>query len=449
MNIDWNAAGQEAVAWLQTLIRFDTTNPPGNELPLVRHVAEALTAEGIVSRALASEPERGNLVARLEGDGSERPLLLLSHLDVVPAEPAKWTHPPFAGKVAEGHVWGRGAVDSKLTTAVDLQVLLLCKRLGLPLKRDLVLVAAADEEMGAVCGVQWLVEHHPEVFDAEYGINEGGGFALLIDGRPVYTCQVAEKGSAPMNLVARGRPGHSSVPHDDNAVFHLARALHTLGQQKMPHRVPASARAFFEGAAAAQERPEVANLLRTVLHPEGHPEALNRLPVNEATRLMFDAMVRNTCTPTMLEAGVKRNVIPSEATAMLSGRPLPGVDEATFVREVREIVGEGVDYEMEGMFAPGVEFEHETPLFEAIRASMARLDPEGAVVPYMVTGGTDARFLTGLDIQVYGFIPMRYEPGMDFFDLCHAHDERVSVDNVRFAVQVLFDTVCRLNGIEY
>lgn len=449
MNIDWNAAGQEAVAWLQTLIRFDTTNPPGNELPLVRHVAEALTAEGIVSRALASEPERGNLVARLEGDGSERPLLLLSHLDVVPAEPAKWTHPPFAGKVAEGHVWGRGAVDSKLTTAVDLQVLLLCKRLGLPLKRDLVLVAAADEEMGAVCGVQWLVEHHPEVFDAEYGINEGGGFALLIDGRPVYTCQVAEKGSAPMNLVARGRPGHSSVPHDDNAVFHLARALHTLGQQKMPHRVPASARAFFEGAAAAQERPEVANLLRAVLHPEGHPEALNRLPVNEATRLMFDAMVRNTCTPTMLEAGVKRNVIPSEATAMLSGRPLPGVDEATFVREVREIVGEGVDYEMEGMFAPGVEFEHETPLFEAIRASMARLDPEGAVVPYMVTGGTDARFLTGLDIQVYGFIPMRYEPGMDFFDLCHAHDERVSVDNVRFAVQVLFDTVCRLNGIEY
>lgn len=449
MNIDWNAAGQEAVAWLQTLIRFDTTNPPGNELPLVRHVAEALTAEGIVSRALASEPERGNLVARLEGDGSERPLLLLSHLDVVPAEPAKWTHPPFAGKVAEGHVWGRGAVDSKLTTAVDLQVLLLCKRLGLPLKRDLVLVAAADEEMGAVCGVQWLVEHHPEVFDAEYGINEGGGFALLIDGRPVYTCQVAEKGSAPMNLVARGRPGHSSVPHDDNAVFHLARALHTLGQQKMPHRVPDSARAFFEGAAAAQERPEVADLLRAVLHPEGHPDALNRLPVNEATRLMFDAMVRNTCTPTMLEAGVKRNVIPSEATAMLSGRPLPGVDEATFVREVREIVGEGVDYEMEGMFAPGVEFEHETPLFEAIRASMARLDPEGAVVPYMVTGGTDARFLTGLDIQVYGFIPMRYEPGMDFFDLCHAHDERVSVDNVRFAVQVLFDTVCRLNGIEY
>ena len=448
MNIDWNAAGQEAVAWLQTLIRFDTTNPPGNELPLVRHVAEALRAEGIASRALASEPERGNLVVRLEGDGSERPLLLLSHLDVVPAEPEKWTHPPFAGEVAEEHVWGRGAIDSKLTTAVDLQVLLLCKRLGLPLKRDLVLVAAADEEMGAVCGVQWLVEHHPEVFDAEYGINEGGGFALLIDGRPVYTCQVAEKGSAPMNLVARGRPGHSSVPHGDNAIFHLARALDTLRQQKMPHRVPDSARAFFEGAAAAQERPEVADLLRAVLHPEGHTEALNRLPVNEATRLMFDAMVHNTCAPTMLEAGVKRNVIPSEATAMLSGRPLPGVDEAAFVREVQEIVGEGIDYEMEKAFAPGVEFEHETPLFEAVQASMARLDPEGAVVPYMVTGGTDARFLTGLDIQVYGFIPMRYEPGMDFFDLCHAHDERVSVDNVRFAVQALFDVVCRLNGIE-
>ncbi len=446
-NVDWNRAGEEAVRWLQELVRFDTTNPPGNELPLVRHAAERLTAEGLAPQVLESEPERGNLVVRLKGDGSERPLLLLSHLDVVPAEPEKWTHPPFAAEVAEGHVWGRGAVDSKLTTAVDLQVLLLCKRLGLPLKRDLVVVAAADEEMGATDGVRWLVENHPEVFDAEYGINEGGGFALLVDGHPIYTCQVAEKGSANLNLVARGRPGHSSVPHEDNAIFHLARALDTLGQQKMPHRAPDSARAFFEGAAAAQKRPEVRELLLAMLDPEQHTAALERLPVNEATRLMFDAMVRNTCAPTILEAGVKRNVIPSEATARLSGRPLPGVDEAGFVQEAREMVGEGVEYELEGVFHPGVEFSHETPLFEAIQGSMARLDPEGVVAPYMVTGGTDARCLTGLDIQVYGFIPMRYEPGMDFFDLCHGHDERVSTDNVRFAVQVLFDVVCRLNGI--
>ncbi len=448
MIVDWNQTGEEAVGWLQELVRFDTTNPPGNELSLVKYLAEKLTSEGLNAQVLESTPERANLVVRLEGDGSERPLLLLSHLDVVPAEPEKWTHPPFSGTVAEGHVWGRGAIDSKLTAAVDLQVLLLCKRLKLPLKRDLVVVAAADEEMGGTNGVKWLVENHPDVFDAEYGINEGGGFALLVDGNPVYTCQVAEKGSANLNLLARGRPGHSSVPHEDNAVLHLARSLDRLGQHKMPHRVPESVRAFFERAAAAQKRPEVRDLLLAVLDPDQHVEALQRMPVNEATRLMFDAMVRNTCAPTILNAGVKRNVIPSEATAKLSGRPLPGVDEAEFVDEIRQLVREGFEYELEGGFRPGVEFPHETPLFEAIQASMGQLDPNGTVVPYMVTGGTDARFLTKLDLQIYGFIPMRFEPGMDFFDLCHGHDERVSTSNVQFAVQVLFDVVCRLNGID-
>jgi acetylornithine deacetylase/succinyl-diaminopimelate desuccinylase-like protein len=429
------------------MIRFDTTNPPGDELPLVEHLAEELKGQGLSPQVLESAPNRGNLVVRVEGDGSERPILLLSHLDVVPAEPEKWTHPPFAGEVADEFVWGRGAIDCKLATAVELQVLLQCKRLGLPLKRDLILAATADEEYGGIYGVSWLAENHPEAVDAEYGINEAGGFALNIGDRPVYTCQVAEKGSAELNLVGRGRPGHSSVPHEDNAVFHLARALNALGDAKMPHRVPASVRAFFERSAATQERAEVAEMLRAVLDPDAHTEALEDLPVNRATRLMFDAMVRNTCPPTMLEAGVKRNVIPSEATAKLSGRPLPGVDEEAFLGEVRAIVGEGVELEQEKVFRPGVEFPHETPLFEAIEAAMQRHDPEGVTVPYMVTGGTDARFLTDMDIQIYGFIPMRYEPGLDFFDLCHGHDERVSVANVHFATRVLFDVVCELNGI--
>jgi acetylornithine deacetylase/succinyl-diaminopimelate desuccinylase-like protein len=163
---------------------------------------------------------------------------------------------------------------------------------------------------------------------------------------------------------------------------------------------------------------------------------------------MFDAMVRNTSAPTMLEAGVKRNVIPSEATARLSGRPLPGADEEAFVREVRERAGEGVDYRIGKPFRSGLEFDHETPLFDAIEASMKRFDPEGVVVPYMQTGGTDARFLPDRDIQIYGFLPMRHEPGEEYFDLCHGHNERISVANVRFAVQVMFDVVCRLNGIE-
>ncbi len=447
MNVVWDASGREAVGWLRRLLRFDTTNPPGNELPLVRDIAGALAAEGLAPCVLESAPGRGNLVVRLEGDGSERPLLLLSHIDVVPAEPAKWTRDPFGGTVDAGYVWGRGAIDSKLTTAVGLQVLLMCRRLGLALKRDLVLVAAADEELGGVHGVRWLAANHPEVFDAEYGINEGGGFALMIDGRPVYTCQVAEKGSAEVNLVARGQPGHSSVPHGDNSVFHLAGALERMRGEKMPHRVTAGVRAFFEGAAAAQVRSEVADLLLDVLDPERCDRALSALPVDEPTRLMFDAMVRNTCAPTILEAGVKRNVIPSEAVARLSGRPLPGVDKAEFDREVRALAGEGVAFELEKTFRPGTEFDHRTPLLNAIEASVARFDPDAAVVPYMQTGGTDARFLRDRDIHIYGFIPMRHEAGEAYFELCHGHDERVSVANVQFGVQVLFDVVCRLNGI--
>lgn len=448
MNIDWEEQGNEAVARLQQLIRFDTTNPPGNELSLVRHLTSFLQDEGLQPRALESGLERGNLVVRLEGDGSERPILLLSHLDVVPAEPSQWTYPPFAGEVVDGYVWGRGAIDSKLTTAVDLQVLLLCKRLGLPLKRDLVLVAAADEEMGATYGVQWLAEHHPEIFDAEYGINEGGGFALLVDGQPLYTCQVGEKGGANLDLVAHGRPGHSSVPHEDNAIFHLGEVLRKLAPQKMPHTVPNSVRAFFEGTAAVQQRPEVAQWLRDLLDPQIQEKALAQLPVNEPTRLMFDAMLRNTCAPTILEAGIKRNVIPSTATAQLSGRTLPGADEEGFVQEVREMVGDEVEFRM-GAFTSGVEVPHETPLFAALQTAMKRRDPEGVVVPYMVTGGTDARFLRQFDTKIYGFIPMRYEPGMDFFELCHGHDERVSTANVVFAVQVLFDAVCQLNGLAF
>ncbi len=445
MHIDWKKEGAEAVRRLQTMLQYDTTNPPGNELALAHFLAEELKAEGIASEVLCSADQRGNLMVRLHGDGSERPVLMMSHLDVVPAEPKMWTHPPFGGVVDGGFVWGRGAIDSKLTGAVQMQVLLMCKRLGLPLKRDLVLVATADEEKGARYGMEWLVDQHREWFDAEYGLNEAGGFALMVDGIPVYTCQVAEKGSAPYDVVANGKPGHSSVPHNDNAIAHLGQALYHLGSGLMPHRVVPCVGAFFESMAHQMPNPDVADLLRAVLVAETSEAALARLPVNEATRLMFQAMVRNTCAPTVLEAGLKRNVIPSQARAQLSGRPLPGVDEATFASEVHALMGGSGQLDLTEPFRQGVAFEHNTPLFDAIVGAMHQADGKSVVVPYMQTGGTDARFLSGLDMHVYGFVPMRYEAGLDFFELCHGHDERVSIDNVTFAVEVLFDVVRRLN----
>ena len=445
MDIDWTKEGDESVRRLQAMLRYDTTNPPGNELALAQALAEELKTEGLEAEVLCSGDQRGNLVVRLRGDGSERPILMMSHLDVVPAEPNMWTHPPFDGVVANDFVWGRGAIDSKLTGAVHLQVMLMCKRLGLPLKRDLILIAAADEETGAVYGMEWLVDQHPEWFDAEYGLNEAGGFALMVDGVPIYTCQVAEKGSAPYDVVANGQPGHSSVPHNNNAIAHLGQALHLLGSGLMPHLLVPCVQAFFESMANAMPRVVVGELLKEVLVPETSEAALAALPVNEATRLMFQAMVRNTCAPTVLEAGLKRNVIPSEARAQLSGRPLPGVDQQAFENEVRALLGSNVDLDLTEAFRPGVAFEHDTPLFDAINEAMKQVDASSVVAPYMQTGGTDARFLCDLDIHVYGFVPMRYETGLDFFELCHGHDERVSVENVTFAVQVLFDVVRRLN----
>ena len=447
MDIDWKKEGSEAVARLQGMLRHDTTNPPGDELVLADQLAQALREEGLAPEVLESSPERGNLVVRVKGDGSKRPILMMSHLDVVPAEPEHWTHPPFDGTVTDGFVWGRGDIDSNLTGEIQMQVLLMCVRMGIELKRDLVLVAAADEERGGVWGMKWLAENHPEWLDAEYGLNEAGGFALMVDGVPVYTCQVAEKGGASFDVVAQGKPGHSSVPHTDNAITHLANALTTLGSGLMPHRVMPCVAAFFEQIADRVPDERTADLLRAVLDPEQSEAALAELPVGDATRLMFQAMVRNTCAPTVLEAGVKRNVIPSEARAQLSGRPLPGIDRETFEQEVREMVGPDVILDLAEPFRAGVAFDHENPFFDVVCDSMSAVDPGCIVAPYMQTGGTDARFLTGFDIQVYGLIPMRYEQGLDFFELCHGHDERVSEDNVQFGVQVLYDVVQRLNEL--
>ena len=210
-------------------------------------------------------------------------------------------------------------------------------------------------------------------------------------------------------------------------------------------------RAFFQGAAAAQARPETAGLLRAVLREDRCEAALKALPVGEPTRLMFDAMVRNTCAPTILEAGLKRNVIPSNATVQLSGRPLPGVDEASFLQEVRDLLAANgglgaVELELH-RFRTGVEYDHRTPLFGAMADALRIRDPDAILVPYMQTGGTDAHLLAGYDMVIYGFLPMRHEPGMDFFQLCHGHDERVSVENVHFAVAVIGDAVRSLNGL--
>jgi acetylornithine deacetylase/succinyl-diaminopimelate desuccinylase-like protein len=226
----------EAVRHLQALIRFDTSNPPGNETPAAEYVAGVLADEGIETRVLEVAPGRGSAVARLRGSGEGPPLLLMAHLDVVPAQAEDWTHPPFAGELAGGYVWGRGAVDTKNATAVQMTALLTIARLGLPLKRDLLLAAMADEEVGGQ-GAQFLARQHPEWVTAEYALNEGGGDAFVVNGRRTYTFQMAQKGGGNVKMIARGTAGHSSVPYAESAVSTLAAAIVRLKEQPLPHRM--------------------------------------------------------------------------------------------------------------------------------------------------------------------------------------------------------------------
>ncbi len=239
--LNWPAITAEAVRYLQDLIRIDTTNPPGNELAAAEHLAGVLRAEGYEPIVLEAAPQRGNLIARLKGDGSLPPLLLYTHTDVVPAEPAHWTHPPFAGEVADGFVWGRGALDMKNVAAMQLMTMLLLKRNHVALHRDVIFAATADEEIDSDVGADWLVTQHPDLVRAEYGLSEMGGHTLYLEGKKFYPIMCAEKGTCWVKIRAHGKPGHGSVPHADHAVLHLVRAIDRVTAHPLPLHMTATA----------------------------------------------------------------------------------------------------------------------------------------------------------------------------------------------------------------
>ncbi|WP_026370485.1 M20/M25/M40 family metallo-hydrolase [Kallotenue papyrolyticum] len=443
--IDWQAAGDEMIDHLRALLRLDTRNPPGNERLAAEYLQAVLVREGIASQIVGPSPERATLIARLQGDGSAAPLLLMSHTDVVAVEPDKWSYDPFAATVTpDGWLYGRGALDMKHMVAMELMTLLLLKRAGVPLKRDVIFMAAADEETGGEQGAGWVVRHHPELIQAEYALNEGGGVATEINGRRYYTVQTAEKGTARFRLRARGTPGHGSRPHPDNAILKLAAALARLREQQPPAHFTKSLRGFVEGIAAAQP-PEVAAQLRAVLADEaGVDAAIAALPLPESFKLQLNAMVRNTIAPTMLRAGTQINVIPSEAEAGLDGRMLPGWTTDRFREEIRAIVGDELELEFLDDTEP-LEADPESPLFDTIRAVLAEHDPEARAIPTLLTGATDAKHVAKLGIKVYGFAPWPYD-GPDEWSRIHGHDERISLRAARWGVRVLYDVVARFAG---
>lgn len=437
--MDSKALAGEALAHLKALVAFDTTNPPGNEMPAARYLEGVLKREGFEPVVIESAPQRGNVVARLKGDGSEKPLLLLSHLDVVAAEEEHWEMPPFAAEVKDGYLYGRGTVDMKQMTAMALMVLLSARRKQLQLKRDIIFAAVADEEAGGNLGAAYLVEHHPDLIRAEYALGEMGGFRINVRGHSFFLVQVAERGCACCQAIFRGEPGHASIPDADSAVNQMARAIVRLEKKGLPLHATDPVRNFIDMVSAKQKR-HVRAAMKGLLKPLTSKLALSRMDPEQAR--LFYAQLHSTATPTMIKAGEKTNVIPSSAEVMLDGRVLPGQTRESFKKELQNALGKEAEIELIQWMDPLV-YPFDTPLFDIIRRALNDREPEVEVVPYLLTAHTDAKHLHKLGIITYGFSPMNNAETENFSKLAHGHNERIGLDAFSWGVNVLTEVVER------
>jgi acetylornithine deacetylase/succinyl-diaminopimelate desuccinylase-like protein len=405
-----------------------------------------LARDGIDNEIVGPSRERASIVARLRGDGSAPPLLLMSHTDVVAVERDKWSQDPFGGAVVDGFIYGRGALDMKNMVAMELQTMLLLKRRmsaeGVRLKRDVIFMAAADEEVGGRSGAGWVVDNRPDLIRAEYALNEGGGNVRVINGINYYHVQTAEKGVQRFTLRARGTPGHASLERDDNAVLLLAEKLARLRDRRLPLHLSATARAYIEGIAAVQAEPIRSHFL-ALLDPSKCDAALAELDIAQSLKRQLHAITHNTVSPTILHAGSQINVIPSVAEAQLDGRIVPGQTRESFERELREIFGD--DAEIEFINETGsvaLEADVAGPLWRTIEDVLRDRAPGSRVVPKMLAGATDAKHVARLATQVYGFCPELYV-GPDEASRVHGHDERMSVESLKWGARTLYDVVDR------
>ncbi|MHB8574739.1 MAG: M20/M25/M40 family metallo-hydrolase [Dehalococcoidia bacterium] len=431
--IDWLHVQDEAVRLLQQLLRIDTTNPPGNELAAAEMLAELLAREGLEPRVLAPEPGRASVVARLAGRGERGPLLLQGHTDVVPADPDEWTRPPFSGDLADGCIWGRGALDMKGTVIMQLLAVLLAKRLGIRPRGDVIFCAVADEEAGGFKGAGWLVDEHPELVRAELAIGEVGGFTLFMGGERFYPIQVTEKVGCQVRLRMSGASGHGSQPIRDGAMAKTGRVLEALTRRRLPTHLTPIAEQFIRGLAVAAPQ------LLALLDPNRTDGALAELGEGAG---MFEAIISNTAVPTVVHGGSKTNVIPGSVEITLDGRLLPGQTEAGFLAELKAIVGE--DAEVIGVrHTPSHTEAPATGYFDELAGIITEREPGARVLPSLLSGITDARHFARLGTVCYGFAPVQLRPDMPFWTLFHGADERIPVEGLQFGLQALFSAVER------
>ena len=438
---DFRTAGHEAVALLQGMVRIDSSSPPGNETQVAEFIQGVLAAEGIDSNIYEMEVGRGNLVARIPGNGSKRPILLMGHIDVVGVERDMWSVDPFAGLIQDGYLWGRGSQDDKGMTASALQVFLMIARAGVELDRDVIFMANAGEEGDAHLGVEFMIAEHFDEIDAEFALNEGGGMTLIGDDVTMVSIATTEKVSTRMRLIASGVSGHGSRPRPDNAIVALAKAVAKFDTWQPPMRLNATTREYFRRMAEIVD-PETAFKYRN-LENSGLTDMIQE--DFRLHNLAANSMLRTSISPTIIEGGFRRNVIPAEAIATLDIRALPEEDTLWLKAEIERVIDDpSVVVERFGARRPVSDpMPIDSDLFRAIETVQAEMFPRASTIPTMLTGGTDSSQLRAAGVLAYGMgLPTDAATG----SRAHGNDERTPVAGVGKFVEFLYKTVMEVAG---
>ncbi len=434
--------GERTRQYLTDLVRLDTTNPPGNETRVAQYLKQVADAHGIVCELLGGEPNRLNFVARLKGNGKGRPLLLMAHSDVVPADRKQWTVDPFSGLLSNGFIYGRGAQDDKSLLAAELAVLVEIKRRKIQLGRDIILLSESDEEAGST-GIEWLIAHQYPKIDAEFALNEGGSIIETKDGPHIFEVQVLEKIPTRVILTAKGTAGHGSLPRADNAIVHLAHAIIKLSDGDEQIKLNPTTRRYLRELSHLSEYAWLDPIRRKLDDPATAAAAAAQIRAKDPE---LDALLRTTVSPTMLNAGFKINVIPNTAEAQIDVRRMPSETREEVLARFKQIIN---DPEVEVAFAPGQQMPSTepsaltTPLYQAMQRAISHMYPRDIVTPFMSRGATDGSYLRVKGMAVYG-APIFLREGGE--SRAHGNDERISPKNLEDGVELLWQIVLEAAG---
>jgi acetylornithine deacetylase/succinyl-diaminopimelate desuccinylase-like protein len=433
--MNWDHLLDEATHHLQEYLRIDTVNPPGNEIVGVNFFKKIFDAESIPCQIFEPSPGRGNLLATLKGNGKKKTILLLNHMDVVPVEKEQWSVDPFAGVIRDGYLYGRGALDDKSMGIVEMMALLIMKREKVPLARDVLFFATADEETGGDWGVEWAIENIPLLREAEYALNEGGYVVLNEQGAADrYEISTGQKVLFQLQLKTRGTSGHGSMPRPDNPNVKIVQALEKVTKWETPYNILPMVREYFSKLAPKQP-PEERIFFEDIERGLKAPAFSKRLTSNP----IYNAMIRDTVSLTILQGGSKVNVIPSESSATLDCRLIPGSSKENFLNEIKKRLGEEIEVGVisESHSLPPSPFD--TDLFRAIQTFASKNDPGSPVVPHLLPGATDSRLLREKGIVTYDFCPFRLTEKEMM--IIHGNDERIALENLRFGMKMLVEII--------